>query len=125
MDEHFIPVWLVRFAVAIVWGYEGFWCKLMTRSTHEIEVISVMPFFGAGSFRLALKALGVLELALAIWALSGAFPIACAAIQTVLLLALNTNGLLFARNIIHEPLGMIVRNFSFLILVWLAAGIHQ
>jgi len=119
-----IPVWLLRIAVASVWVYEGLWCKLMTKSAHEFEVMSAMPFFGPGTFGLALKMLGAFEVALGIWALTGASPVSCAMVQTLLLVSLNTGGLLFAGKIIHEPLGMIVRNFSFLVLVWVVAGLH-
>jgi hypothetical protein len=41
----------------------------------------------------------------------------------VLLIALNGSGLLWARHIIHDPAGMIVKNFAFLVLVWVAAGL--
>jgi len=40
----------------------------------------------------------------------------------VLLIALNGNGLLWARHIIPDPGGMIVKNFAFLVLVWVNAG---
>jgi hypothetical protein len=35
-----------------------------------------------------------------------------------LLIVLNVNGLLWARHIIHDPAGMIVKNIAFLVLVW-------
>jgi len=41
----------------------------------------------------------------------------------VLLLTLNANGLLWARHIIHEPAGMIVKNIAFLVLVWIGGAI--
>jgi hypothetical protein len=125
MDELLIPVWLLRLGVASVWLYEGLWCKLMTKSVHEVDVISAMPFFGPTTSAIVLKMLGAFELGLAIWAMSGWAPVICAVVQTLLLISLNTNGLLFARNIIHEPLGMIVRNSSFLVLVWVSASLNQ
>lgn len=124
MHDLLIPIWLLRFAVASVWIYEGLWCKLMTRSSHELEVIATMPYFGPTAFGNALKVLGLVELGIAIWIMTGLAPVACALLQTALLLGLNANGLLFARKIIHEPLGMIVRNFSFLVLVWVLAGVN-
>ncbi len=65
--------------------------------------------------------LGVAEVALAAWTLSATAPIECATTQTLLLIALNGTGLLWARHIIHDPVGMIVKNFAFLVLVWVAA----
>jgi hypothetical protein len=42
--------------------------------------------------------------------------------QTALLVALNTNGLVWARHIIHDPGGMVVKNVSFLLLAWVGAA---
>ena len=82
-----------------------------------------MPRLGPRVGAAFLQALGVVEVALALWALSGALPVACAAAQTLLLVALNANGLLWARHIIPDPGGMVVKNFAFLVLVWVAAGL--
>jgi hypothetical protein len=58
-----------------------------------------------------------------LWALSGALSIPCAAVQTGLLVALNAAGLLWARALIHDPAGMVVKNFAFLVLVWVSASL--
>jgi uncharacterized membrane protein len=67
--------------------------------------------------------LGVVEVTLAVWVLTGAAPLLCAIAQTVLLVALNANGLIWARDVIHDPRGMVVKNFAFLVLAWVAASI--
>jgi hypothetical protein len=72
---------------------------------------------------LFLKALGVAEVGLAAWALSGAAPLPCAVAQTLLLVTLNASGLVWARHIIHDPGGMVVKNFAFLVLVWISASL--
>jgi hypothetical protein len=59
---------------------------------------------------------------LAGWVMSGVTPGLCAIGQTTLLIALNANGLLWARHIIHDPAGMIVKNVSFLLLAWVSAA---
>jgi hypothetical protein len=59
---------------------------------------------------------------LALWVLSGFAPVVCALGQTVLLVALNTCGLLFARKLIHDPPGMLVKNFAFVVLIWVSAS---
>ena len=117
------PFWLIRAAVAAVWLYEGLWCKLLRRQPHEFQVVAAVPRFGPADGALFLQALGVAEVALALWVLSAAAPLACAAAQTLLLVALNSGGLLWARHIIHDPAGMVVKNFAFLVLVWVAAGL--
>jgi hypothetical protein len=41
----------------------------------------------------------------------------------VLLVTLNVNGLIWSRHVIHDPRGMSVKNFAFLVLAWVAAAI--
>jgi uncharacterized membrane protein len=67
-------------------------------------------------------ALGIVEVGLAVWVMSGLTAGFCALAQTVLLVLLNANGLLWARHIIHDPAGMVVKNIPFLLLAWVAAA---
>ena len=117
------PFWLIRAAVAAVWLYEGLWCKLLRGQPHEFEVVEAVPYFGPRVGALFLRALGVVEVAIAVWTLSAISPVVCAVAQTLLLVTLNANGLLWARHIIHDPAGMVVKNFAFLVLVWVCAGL--
>ena len=117
------PLWLIRLAVAAVWLYEGLWCKLLHGEPRQVQVVEAVPYFGPRVGRLFLKALGAGEVGLAAWALSGAAPVPCAIAQTLLLVTLNANGLLWARHIIHDPGGMVVKNFAFLVLVWISASL--
>jgi len=116
------PLLVVRGAVAAVWLYEGLWCKLLGREKHQVEVVEAVPKLGPIVGKTFLLALGVVETALAVWVLSGVAPGTCAIAQTALLVALNTNGLIWARHIIHDPGGMVVKNLSFLMLAWVAAA---
>jgi len=119
------PFWLIRVAVAAVWIYEGLWCKLLHGQPHELQVVRAVPYFGPRIGALFLQLLGVVEVGLGIWTLSAVAPLACAIAQTVLLVALNSSGLLFARRIIHDPAGMVIKNFAFLVLVWVMAALPQ
>jgi uncharacterized membrane protein YphA (DoxX/SURF4 family) len=114
---------LIRTAIAAVWLYEGFWCKLLGRDPRQGQVVEAVPYFGPRAAVFFLKALGAAEIGLAVWALSGIAPRLCAATQTVLLVTLNVNGLIWARHIIHDPGGMVVKNIAFLVLVWVAASL--
>jgi len=116
------PFWLIRVAVVAVWLYEGLWCKLLRSELRESQVVEAVPYFGPRVGTLFLKALGAAEVALAVWVLSGIAPILCAVVQTLLLVTLNASGLLWARHIIEDPVGMVVKNFSFLVLVWVSAS---
>lgn len=122
-EPHLPPAWLIRGAVAAVWLYEGLWCKLLRGQPHEFAVVAAVPYFGPRIGVAFLLTLGAIEVALAAWVLYGVAAVACALVQTVLLVALNGNGLLWARKIIPDPAGMIVKNAAFLVLVWVGAGL--
>jgi uncharacterized membrane protein YphA (DoxX/SURF4 family) len=119
------PYWLIRAAVSAVWLYEGLWCKLLGGEPHQLRVVEAVPRFDARVGGLFLRLLGSVEVGLALWVLSGIASIPCAAVQTVMLLALNGGGLLWARRIIHDPAGMVVKNFAFLVLVWVSASLPR
>lgn len=116
------PLWLIHLAVAMVWLYEGLWCKLLNGEPRQMQVVAAVPRYGPAIGDTFLKALGVVEVALAGWILSGATPLLCAAVQTILLIALNTGGLIWARHLIHDPAGMVLKNFAFLVLAWVSAS---
>ena len=122
MTDLLTPWWLIRFAVAAVWIYEGLWCKLLGGEPRQRQVVGAVPWLGSPYGGLFLTALGAGELGLAAWVLSGAAPVACAACQTLLLASLNAGGVFWARHVIHDPAGMLVKNFAFLVLAWVAAS---
>ena len=117
------PDWLIRLAVAAVWLYEGVWCKLLGREPNQLRIVDSAPLRGPLSGAAFLRTLGLLELGVGLWALSGGAPVACAVAQTLLLASLNAGGLLWARGLIHDPPGMLVKNLSFLVLVWVCAAL--
>ncbi|HVO89361.1 MAG TPA: DoxX-like family protein [Casimicrobiaceae bacterium] len=117
------PLWLLRVAVAGVWIYEGLWCKVLGRSQHELSVVQAVPRYGERWGRPFLLALGWVELGLGLWVLSGRAAALGALAQTILLVALNANGLLWSRRLIDDPGGMLFKNFAFLVLAWTTAGL--
>ena len=123
MIDLLLPIWLVRVAVAGVWLYEGLWCKLLGGDPNQLAVVRAVPRWGPAFGAAFLKTLGVIEVAIAVWALSGFAPVWSAIAQTALLVSLNINGILWSRRLIHDPPGMVVKNFAFLVLAWVAAGL--
>ena len=115
---------VIRLSVAAVWLYEGLWCKVLGREQRQEKVVEAVPKFGALFGHSFLKVLGAVEVALALWVLSGYFPGVCAISQVALLVVLNVNGLLWARHIIHDPGGMVVKNIGFLVLVWICGALQ-
>jgi len=119
------PLWLIRAAVAAVWLYEGLWCKLLQGEPRQAQVVKAAAEGGLPVGTTFLKLLGIVEVALAGWVLTGIAPVLCAIAQTALLVALNTGGILWARHVIHDPAGMVVKNVAFLVLAWVAASFSQ
>ena len=119
----FPPLVLIRASIAAVWVYEGLWCKILGRMQSQVEVVAAVPRLGPRFAPLFLKALGIVEVAIAVWVMTGIAPGLCAIVQTALLVVLNANGLIWARRIIHDPAGMVVKNFAFLVLVWVCGAI--
>jgi hypothetical protein len=116
------PLLLTQIAVAAVWLYEGLWCKLLGGIPLQQDVVEAVPFFGGRAAALLLRGIGVVECGLALWVMSGWQPMAAALAQTLLLVGMNSGGLLWARQIIPDPAGMVVKNFAFLVLAWVAAS---
>lgn len=116
------PPILIRVAVAMVWIYEGLWCKILGRHPDQKETAASVPFVGPANAHLFLVSLGVLECVLGAWTLSGWHLWWAALAQTTLLAVMNTCGLIWARRSIHDPAGMLIKNFVFVILMWVAAG---
>ena len=123
MPELMPPTWLIRMAVAAVWLYEGLWCKLLRGEPREFEVVKAVPRYGPRFGVPFLMALGVVEVAIGVGLLSRIAPLLCAVARTVLLVSLNVNGLIWTRDVIHDPRGMGVKNFAFLVLAWVSASL--
>jgi uncharacterized membrane protein YphA (DoxX/SURF4 family) len=116
-----VPTLLIRVAIAAVWLYEGLYCKLLGGIAHQEQVVAAHPLFNARTANVMLKSLGVVEVCLGLWLLSGFQMWYAALASTVLLVGLNTNGVIFSRKYIPDPGGMVVKNFAFLLLTWVAA----
>ena len=116
---------LIRLAIALVWLYQGFWCKVLGGVPRHKAVIAAVPFIGSAAGRSALIALGLLECGIGLWVLSGRWMRQAAIVQTVLLAAMNAGGLIWAAHLIPDPAGMVLQNFTFLLLIWIATEDRQ
>ena len=114
---------LIRASIALVWLYEGLWCKLLGGMPRHAEVIAATPFLGPVTAKAVLITLGLAECGIAAWVLSGQRMRQAALMQTVLLVAMNTGGTIWARRLIPDPGGMIVQNLACLVLIWIAAEV--
>jgi hypothetical protein len=113
---------LARIAIALVWLYNGLWCKVLGACPGHAAIVAGLPGLDSATATRLLAAIGLFETALAVWVLSGRWKILGALVQTLLILGMNAGGLLFGREHIADPAAMIVNNLAFLALVWLQAG---
>ena len=112
---------LIRLSIALVWLYQGAWCKVLGGVPHHLAVISAAPFIGPAGGPIGLMVLGLVECGIAAWILSGQWMRQAAMVQTALLVGMNVSGLIWAWRLIPDPVGMMVQNFVFLLLVWVAS----
>ena len=116
----------VRSVVAGVWIYQGLWCKLLGRTARHEALVGSAPFLTPRAARLTMFTLAVTECLLAIWVLVGWRPLAALTTQCVLLAAMNAGGLMWARELIPDPAGMVLQNVAFLTLAGVGAyAIHN
>ncbi|MEM1059365.1 MAG: DoxX-like family protein [Verrucomicrobiota bacterium] len=112
-------VWAIRIAAAGVWFFFGFVLKVLgAEPRHEAIVAAVLGSAVAGP---ATVLVGLGEIVLGVWVLSGWRPRICAAAQTAAILAMNTLELIFAQELLLSPIGMVLANTLFLSAVWYAA----
>jgi uncharacterized membrane protein YphA (DoxX/SURF4 family) len=116
---------LIRLAIAFVWIYQGLWCKVLGGVPRHEAVIAAVPFIGSTADHSTLIMLGLLECGIGLWVLSGRWMRQAAIVQTVLLVAMNAGGLIWAAHLIPDPAGMVLQNFTFLLLIWIATEDRQ
>lgn len=108
--------------VGTTWLIQGLYSKLLGGSPRHLQIVQATPGLDAVAGEYALVAIGIAEVAIAVWVLSGKAPRSCAAIQTVALLSMNVMELTFASHLLLWPAALIPVNLGFLALAWIAAG---
>lgn len=110
--------------VAGVWVCNGLVFKLLHVLPRHLAIVQAVPGLGGGRGVVMLQLVGVGELLLAGWVLSGRWPRACAAFQTAILLTMNVMELIFARSHLLTPVGLVPINLLFLGLAWVSAELR-
>ena len=116
---------LIRISIALVWIYQGLWCKVLGQAPRHQAILNTLPVLTSAEAHSVLIALGLLECGIAVWVISGWRPTQGALLQTALLVGMNAGGLIFAARLVADPAGMLLQNFTFLLLAWIAAADRQ
>jgi uncharacterized membrane protein YphA (DoxX/SURF4 family) len=111
----------LRLLVAAVWLAHGLYNKLLGGSPRHLAIVQSIPGLGGAAGRRMLLAVGVFEVAVAVWMLSRRAPRLCAAAQTAALLSMNLLELTYARPLLLWPAGLVPINLLFLTAAWYAA----
>lgn len=103
----------------MVWVFHGLYSKLLEGIPRHRQIVERVLGEELAGTALVLVALG--EIALGLWMMSGRWRIACALVQTLALLAMNTLEIALARDLLISAPGMLFLNVLFLTAVWLWA----
>jgi DoxX-like family len=116
--------WIVlgaRGLVATEWLHEGLYNKVLGGDPRHEDIVASVPGLSRSQAIAGMRALGLAETAIAGWVLSGGKRKESALLQTVLVVIMNTGGLLFAGKHIPNHRRLILRSAIFILLVWVAA----
>jgi len=109
----------LRILIGSVWGFHGLYSKLLDGiPRHGLIVARVL---GSEVARVATDLIGVLEILLGAWAVTHRFPRACAMVQTVAIVAMNSLEISRAPDLLVSAPGMLVLNAGFLAIGWYSA----
>ncbi|MFD8570469.1 DoxX-like family protein [Streptomyces sp. NPDC059639] len=112
---------VARSAIALVWFYEGWWCKVWPGRADQRAIVGDVPFLPHWALTAALVAIGLAEVAIGLWVLTGRRARGAAVVQTVLVAGFNAGGLVFSPGQVQEPGRMLTQNLAFVVLIWMAS----
>jgi DoxX-like family/Uncharacterized conserved protein (COG2071) len=112
---------IATWCVVSVWLVHGLYNKLLHGSPRHLAIVQSVPGLAGPTGQRVLVLIGLFEVAMALWVLSGWRGRLCAATQTVALLSMNVFELSFARDKLLWPAGLIPLNLAFLALAWMSA----
>jgi hypothetical protein len=113
------PSTWARLAVAGVWILFGLGFKVLRLVPRHERIVA--RILGEAVAPVLTRLIGVGELAIGLWMLSGIQLAACVALQTALVVTMNAIELARARDLLLAPLPMVLGNTALLSGAWYAA----
>lgn len=109
---HFV----VSIFIAGVWIFHGLFSKLLDGIPRHREIVGKV--LGEGVADIATPVIGVFEILLGCWVLSGIRRRICAMVLTLGLVSMNTLEILLARELLVSAAGMVALNLCFIGIIW-------
>lgn len=107
---------LIQALIGCVWVFHGLYSKILDGIPRHRMIVG--RIFGEDLAKPVVMTVGMLEIALGLWAWSGRWRIPCAAVQTLAIVTMNTIEILRAKDLLISAIGMLLLNGAFLVLVW-------
>ena len=118
LDLHSWLLWL-RLALASVWLVFGLAFKALDAVPRHRQIVARM--LGERASRSLTTAIGIGEVGLGLWMVSGRWLVVCVGVQSVLIVVMNTLEIRYARDLLFSPVAMVMANAVFLALGWYVA----
>lgn len=107
---------VVRIVIAAVWVFHGLYSKILDGIPRHRMIVG--QILGEEHARPLAVMIGLGEILLGLWVLSGRRTFACALFQTLALVAMNTLEILFAKELLISAPGMVALNLLLLGSAW-------
>ena len=102
--------------IGSVWVFHGFYSKISNGiPRHRLIVGRIL---GDGIADRATLVIGAMEIMLGLWAFSGRWRWACALVQILAIVAMNSLEIHLAKDLLISAPGMVVLNLAFLSVIW-------
>ncbi|HEX6732039.1 MAG TPA: DoxX-like family protein [Pyrinomonadaceae bacterium] len=109
----------LQLATAAVWLLFGMWFKVLGMvPRHRLIAAAIL---GEAVATPVIMLVGIAEIAIALWIVSGIYPRFCAIVQSIAIVTMNALELSIARELLLAPVLMVVANTIFLGVVWYCA----
>ncbi|MEO7918163.1 MAG: DoxX-like family protein [Thermoanaerobaculia bacterium] len=124
-----IPSWrpralmLVRYGIASIWLFHGVYGKLLGGIPRHQQIVARVV--GASLAGAATRTIGLAEIVIALWFLTGKKPRWCAAAQTMMLAGMNAFELTHANDLLLAPVWMVGANACIAALAWWVASTDE
>jgi uncharacterized membrane protein YphA (DoxX/SURF4 family) len=106
----------LQLLIGAVWIFHGLYSKLLRGIPRHRAIVARV--LGETHADLATNVVGVGEIVLGVWALTGWQRVPCAVVQTLGLIAMNALEIALAADLLISALGMVVLNIGFIATIW-------